>query len=56
MRGPELSPRLRMVGELVPEGARLADVGNTVRRIISAASSRSSPRSEERRVGKECAA
>ena len=27
MRGPELSPRLRMVGELVPEGARLADVG-----------------------------
>lgn len=27
MRGPELSPRLRMVGELVPAGARLADVG-----------------------------
>lgn len=27
MRGPELSPRLRMVGELVPVGARLADVG-----------------------------
>ena len=27
MRRPELSPRLRMVGELVPEGARLADVG-----------------------------
>lgn len=27
MRGPELSPRLRMVGELVPSGARLADVG-----------------------------
>ena len=27
MRAPELSPRLRMVGELVPAGARLADVG-----------------------------
>ncbi len=27
MRRPELSPRLRMVGELVPAGARLADVG-----------------------------
>lgn len=27
MRGPELSPRLKMVGELVPAGARLADVG-----------------------------
>lgn len=27
MRGPELSPRLRMVGELAPKGARLADVG-----------------------------
>lgn len=27
MRGPELSPRLSMVGELVPVGARLADVG-----------------------------
>ena len=27
MRGPELSPRLRMVGELVPLGARLVDVG-----------------------------
>lgn len=27
MRGPELSPRLRMVGELVPAGGRLADVG-----------------------------
>lgn len=27
MRGPELSPRLRMVGELVPAGVRLADVG-----------------------------
>lgn len=27
MRGPELSPRLRMVGDLVPPGARLADVG-----------------------------
>ncbi len=27
MRRPELSPRLRMVGELVPPGARLADVG-----------------------------
>lgn len=27
MRGPELSPRLRMVGELTPAGARLADVG-----------------------------
>ena len=27
MRGPELSPRLSMVGELVPAGARLADVG-----------------------------
>lgn len=28
MRGPELSPRLRTVGELVPAGARLADVGS----------------------------
>ena len=27
MRRPELSPRLRMVGDLVPAGARLADVG-----------------------------
>ncbi len=27
MRRPELSPRLRMVGELVPAGVRLADVG-----------------------------
>lgn len=27
MKGPELSPRLRMVGELVPSGVRLADVG-----------------------------
>lgn len=27
MRRPELSPRLRMVGNLVPEGARLADIG-----------------------------
>ncbi len=27
MRRPELSPRLRMVGEMVPEGAQLADVG-----------------------------
>ena len=27
MRRPELSPRLRMVGDLIPPGARLADVG-----------------------------
>ena len=27
MKGPVLSPRLRMVGDLVPAGARLADVG-----------------------------
>lgn len=27
MRGPELSPRLRMAGDMVPPGARLADVG-----------------------------
>ena len=27
VRGPELSPRLRMAGDLVPAGARLADVG-----------------------------
>lgn len=27
MRGPELSPRLRMVGDLIPKGVRLADVG-----------------------------
>lgn len=27
MRRPELSPRLRMVGDLIPEGVRLADVG-----------------------------
>lgn len=27
MRGPELSPRLRMVGDMVPAGARLGDVG-----------------------------
>lgn len=27
MRGPELSPRLRMVGDMVPAGARLADIG-----------------------------
>ena len=27
MRGPELSPRLRMVGEMIPAGVRLADVG-----------------------------
>ena len=27
MRRPELSPRLRTVGELIPAGARLADVG-----------------------------
>ena len=27
MRRPELTPRLRMVGEMVPAGARLADVG-----------------------------
>ena len=27
MRRPELSPRLRMVGDLLPAGARLADVG-----------------------------
>lgn len=27
MRRPELSPRLRMVGDLVPAGARLADIG-----------------------------
>ena len=27
MRRPELSPRLRMVGDLVPAGVRLADVG-----------------------------
>lgn len=27
MRRPELSPRLRMVGDLIPPGSRLADVG-----------------------------
>lgn len=27
MRRPELSPRLRMAGDLIPAGARLADVG-----------------------------